>query len=165
MQLILVFECNNISQTDYKYVKDLMDAKYVVKHKITPIFAGGKNNLLSPSIIKKIENHKKDYDKNIVILFTDVDSISDPTVVDINKKIVNMCLKNGYDLVWFNKDIEEVFIGKQISSKDKNKTVDKFLSNHTVKTLDIKPFQDEKCLEHIKHSNICCVLDKYLKKR
>ena len=53
----------------------------------------------------------------IVVLFADVDLDDN----DLNNRIISYCNNKKYELVWMNGTIEEVFLGRKISNKQKTK--------------------------------------------
>ena len=96
-----------------------------------------------------------------VIVCADYDNPNDPD----NIKIQQYCASNGYDLVWMNVDVEDVFLGRTVSKKMKNKELmnflkhkESFLSTNTV-------LNDQTPLAKRPASNLLNVLDKYLRRK
>ena len=70
-------------------------------------------------------------------MFIDLDSPTTNIEQKIlNKDIFEYCNAKRYHLVWFNKTIENVFLGKVIK-KDKEKEADDFLRKNKIKDIDI----------------------------
>ena len=77
--------------------------------------------------------------------------------------IKSFCEKNGYDLIWFCLDVEEVFLGKQVESSHKVKEAGAFRSSRGIERvreekLTVKEIRN-KC------SNFLRVLDRYLERK
>lgn len=95
------------------------------------------------------------------MICADYDYENDPD----NEAISNYCHSHSYDLVWMNVDVEDVFLGKTIPNKDKNresfnflKQKDKLLSSNTA-------LNNPSPLVKRPASNLLVVLDKYLKRK
>ena len=91
----------------------------------------------------------------------DYDNPNDPD----NIKIQQYCASNGYDLVWMNVDVEDVFLGRTVSKKMKSKELmnflkhkESFLSTNTV-------LNNQTPLVKRPASNLLNVLDKYLRRK
>lgn len=158
MQLILVFETRASCQSDYIYVKSAIDFFYVErKHKITPIYAKAKSELTNCG--KKIKDYVNKYEGDSkVILFADYDKEDDPK----NAKIKKYCKEMSYDLVWMNLDIEEVFLGKRVEKRAKEKEALCFLKKKQTYLSSNKELGCHKPLDKHPSSNLLVVLDKYL---
>lgn len=161
MQIILLVETRASCESDYRYIKSAIDYFYVERSfKLSKIFAKTKSELIKCD--KQINALKTKYDGNsVVIICADYDRDDDP----INKEIENYCLRHSYELIWMNLDVEEVFLGKQIPNRKKNKESIKFLTKKNtiipfLKTIDI---QNPK--PNHPASNLLIVLDKYLKRK
>lgn len=138
MQYIICVESNSQCQSDYIYVKSLIRFRYklpAMAPKFSPVFLGGKNNydkcLFRISTLVKKYGSSKD---SVVIMCFDTDLGGDSE--KYNESINRYCLSNGYQLVWFNRVVEEVFLGKKISSKDKRRTAEDFLRKNMVEMID-----------------------------
>jgi len=160
MQIILVVESNRKSASDFKYVNKAI--KYFYKrqtNQIKPIFAGGKSNLIKQT--KNIELMIKKYKGDSAVII-----IADTDIKDTqqNNKLITYCNKYNYKLVWMNKDVEDVFLGKRISNKDKTAEANNYLTKPD-SCLDKINLSDDsnKIKEH--SSNMLCVFDNYYKRR
>lgn len=175
MQYLFVVEAkSNRHDSDYLYIRALYKEIYMVDNgiRIRPIYMNGKGNY--KNIKSKIDNAIEKYadsgskDKNSVVIYCiDVDDRSGRNAVENNKlnnSIKEYCKTNGYELIWFNKDIEDVFIGKQIDTKLKTKTASDFSRHGFDKSFSISNLCNEN-VSSIHTSNIMCVLDKLLKRK
>lgn len=166
VSVVFVFESNKRSQTDYHYVRAILKEKYDRgKYRDYPIFAGSKSMLLEdkPIANKVSEIKKKTMVRPEVVVFADVDSgfLND---FKLNKKIEKHCKENNYNLVWFNRNIEEVVLGRIVNEKDKvkiaeNFTISRLEKNAMAKMNVVNPFA------LYKTSNLFPVLDKILPKK
>lgn len=176
MHLIIVVEADNESKSDYHYINKYLYAHYAIDSgvKLSPIYMGGKGNFKSVKIENDIRKKKKAYEsmhgKNapqIVLLCVDTDDLAGGLNTSENKdqieRIEGYCSEKGYELVWFCRDIEEVFIGKRVSRKDKTNYAKKFSLNEAKKiSLSLLRCSDyNACRE--KTSNLDTVIKHYLR--
>ncbi len=161
MQLIMIFETRASCKSDYRYVKSAMDYFYVERsYKLTPLFASSKSELTNQE--GKIKKYKGLYaGDSAVIICADYDREDDEN----NAPISLHCKRCGYELVWMNRNVEEVFLGKSVPSRQKEKESTAFLRKKetylsTIHTLDNK----EPLLKH-PSSNLLVVLDKYINRK
>lgn len=171
MQFIFCYECNKESETDKRYVMDLIRQCYRSKPNIYPVFMGGIGNYKSARVVGEIKGHRKFLrlqNPNVmtkVIYFIDSDAEMDRIDIINEKRLNNIkeyCREYGYDLVIFVKEVEDVF---------------RVVTTRKAKVRNSKNFlQDEKRYDRIKRSdlykirpiksgesNILAVLDQYLK--
>jgi hypothetical protein len=129
--------------------------------KFSPVFLGGKNNYdkcLSriSTLIKKYGSPKD----SIVIMCFDTDLGGDGE--KYNKSINQFCRCNGYQLVWFNRVVEEVFLGKKISNKDKKREAEKFLRESKIEMTDWDKCLHKGLSQEPGTSNIISIFDDLL---
>ena len=143
MIVIVALETNNKYGSDYYYFKSILSRFYQERGtgiKIQPVFMNGKTNY--KNIKSKIENIKKQYsvdtDESNVIYFLDEDNPElncDQKI--LNEEIKQYCSEYKYEIVWFNKTIEDVLLGKVIT-KDKTNEAKKFFENELIYKVDKK---------------------------
>lgn len=165
MQLIFLFETNSKSESDYKYVRSyLQTIKVERKYKYSPIYLNGKGNYNKQE--RNINAKIKKYDGiSKVILFVDVDSTSlHYDQIKLNNEIINYCNLKKYEIVWFKRTIEEVFLNKKIEHSQKTKMADDFLRKDEIKKVNYSKLSISK-YENLKNgeSNMKYVLDRILK--
>ena len=68
--------------------------------------------------------------------------------------------KVKYEFVWFCKDIERVYLGREVSDKEKKKESKKFKANNLINNVDERNLSEESYKNN--SSNILTVLDKYI---
>lgn len=161
MQLILVFETRASCESDYIYVKSAIDYFYVErKHKTTPIYAKTKSSLINCG--KRIESYMDKYQGvSKVILFADYDKKDDPN----NAKIEKYCSDKSFDLVWMNLDIEEVFLGRRVEKRSKEREALNFLKKKQTYLSSNQVLANPKPLDKHPSSNLLVVLDRHLRRK
>lgn len=99
-----------------------------------------------------------------VIYFIDTDQYDrNPEHGKELKEISRYCENNGFDLVWFCHDVEEVFLGYTVSDSQKVKEAAKFRRKKKIEEIQRKKLMcntPKACV-----SNILNILDKYLTKK
>lgn len=161
IRLIVVCETRASSKTDYKYIKSVIDYYYKPRsYSIKPIYATSKPELIKQD--KKIEKEINDYPGQvIVVLFADVDLDDN----DLNNRIISYCNNKKYELVWMNGTIEEVFLGRKISNKQKTKEANKYLEHYLKILPALNNLDNSSALVSNRSSNIILVLDKILDRK
>lgn len=161
MQLIIVIETRSSNQSDYKYIKSVIDYFYKPRSfTIKKIFASSKSELIRQD--KKINKEIADYpDESKIIVFADTDKNDDA----LNSKIIGYTNKNKFDLVWMNSDVEEVFLGRKVNKRNKGKEADNYLVHYQKILPSLTNLENDNPLKFNKTSNILLVLNKYLEKK
>ena len=137
MQLIFIVEANKDCRSDFLYISETLRKYYnTLGHKITPIYLDGKGNYNKNKIKQEINIniHKYSGITNVFMCY-DIDNLNKPSF-NLNKLIENFCNDNGYHLIWFYEDIEEVYIGKHITNNDKKKKAEQFVSHNLIKDVE-----------------------------
>ena len=172
MLLILVVETNDEQGSDRLYIEDYIKHFYNIagiKLKFIPMC--GKGNYRSTKVLNKINKLINEYKKinpnaplYKVIYFIDLDNPHiNAEQYKLNEKISVFTKEMDYDLVYFNKNIENVFLKRDVESNQKQKEAVRFVSRkHILK------FDNSKCSIKIpgtwSSSNIDLILSKYLNK-
>lgn len=161
MQYIFLVETTQKCKSDELYIKSFLNNFYSFPgDKLTFEYMNGKTNFdrFDNKIKTDINKYKG---KTFVFICYDIDNPKDATVYAKNKKIneeiENYAKENNYKTIWFNPDIENVFIGKSVSNDLKKKTAEKFYAKENIKTIDLK-----KCKNR---TNIKEVIDKVFERR
>lgn len=168
IQLILCVETDKRADTDSGYIYETIQYVYNVdnKTKLSKICMGGKMKYNSDEVRKEISNKRDMYllGKSVVIYCIDTDQYekNQEHNSDLNK-IEKYCKDNGYELIWFCHDVEEVFLGKKISDSIKKDEVNRFKRNKKIKTIDLKMLCENNKRVHA--SNMLNILDKYLQRK
>lgn len=161
-QLIFVTE----SDIDWLYINSTIRAIYDVQNiRLDYVSMNGKNNYNKKTVISKVDKIKRGINgESVVIYCYDTDDIdTNPNDLRFDKEITEYCDKNGYGLVWFCRDIEEVFTGSRVTKEIKRKTAENY-----VRKIKEKPYSRIDIYSNDKNknkSNIMLTIDSYLKKR
>lgn len=164
--IIFCVEADKKSQSDYVYIKTVIDKYYIDDKKtvIRPVFLGSKSKYNDKSVAKEINTLRKGFNNSEVIYFIDEDDASISSEVDqLNTKIEEYCKNNGYELVVFCRDIEEVFWGERIHDSEKVKKAEEFRRKKIIDSIDERKLSVT--IKKKKCSNILRVLNEYLKRR
>ena len=172
LQLIFCVESNPKSQTDWIYIHETVRHYYSdinAAVRLTPIFLSGKNNYRSAKVTKSISSYIKQYkaasadNRSVVIYAVDTDNFdSDPDDIAFFGEIQRYCADNGYEFIWFCKDIEQVYIGKKVTDSKKTSEATTFKKKHKINdTIESKL---KTASPKVNSSNILAVLDKWLKR-
>lgn len=164
MQLIILVETKSKDGSDCIYLREFFKKFYggLRGTKLSFIPMNGKTNYFNKE--NEIISFKKIYSgESKVIIAIDIDN---PELLldqkTINKNIVNYCKNKGYELVWFNKTIENVFLGK-IVKRDKNKIALNYSKNQLINKVRIDSFSKNdfnECRQG--ESNLKTIIDKLL---
>lgn len=129
-QYIFCLESTSKAQTDWLYIKKVIDYLNQGKQvfdKYKPLYMEGKGNYKNKSFINKLKQNINMFEgESIVIYCIDLDDyhINSKTKEFVDN-VENYCLENNNKFVYFSRDIEEVFWGKQIT-ENKQKYAAKF---------------------------------------
>lgn len=162
-QILLCVETNAKARTDYQYISETIRRFYVNDPKISykPIFLESKSMYASPKKQKEIEKYTKAYPgETKVIYFIDTDDFDTNYETEkLLEEIKKYCEMHAYEMVFFCRDVEEVYLGNRINNVDKVNAVKKFKS-----TKMIEQAAEEKLSQNkykVKCSNILCILDQF----
>lgn len=166
-QLLFCVEADKKSRTDYQYIEAVIKYFFVDDRKIIyrPIFMGGKAKYTSKSVVNEIAKKKKDFKGTTdVIYFVDTDNYnSSQQDRKLLEDIKSFCYTNSYELVYFTKDIEDVFLGETIEDREKVKKVADFKRKQLINNLIEQKLRTNELRRHC--SNILLVLEKYWNNR
>ena len=170
VQLIICVETNEKTKSDYIYIKQAIEWVYKtapVNVRFSPVYMDGKGNYKSRKVEKRVQDLIRQYQaaskSNIshVLYCVDCDDYdrnpSDRVFLD---RLQEYCNEHCFRFVWFCRDIEHVFLGRQISDNEKRKEADGFAKHHLIEKVDISSLRITKY--SLQKSNLCTVLDDYL---
>lgn len=169
LQLIFVVETNKKSKSDWIYVKDTVDYFYKYERtevKFSPIYMEGRGKYNSPKKQREIEQKISQYsvtsENNYSKVIYCFDCDKQDSKEDDRKfleKAKKYCKEHKYEFVWFCKDVEDVYLGKQVDRSEKTKEAVRFKKNNLIKKVDSKNLVAQ--TYKAKTSNIMKVLDRY----
>lgn len=171
LQLIICVETNKKCNSDFIYIRSTINRFYDVDNaniRITPVYLDGKGKYASGKVKKEVASFKNQYkaaaknNSSIVIYCFDCDNY-DTKTEDLRflNEARKYCDENGFRFVWFCKDIEDVYLGKQISDNQKKKEAAGFAVKKGIKSIERSSLMEKAFKIHC--SNLCLVLDEYLK--
>lgn len=174
MQAIFLVETKNKkNDSDYQYIHTLIKHIYDVEKTVNlkRIYLNGKTNYDKQE--NKLSKLRKEYMEapssdgiSEVFLCVDADEMSKGENVHANKilndKIFSYCNKKHINLIWFNRDVEEVFLGKRFDkSQDKINAANLFVARRDIEKLDESKLMSKDDVPKLGYSNILTVLDKF----
>lgn len=167
VQLIFCVESNKQKQTDYKYIKETVEYFYNFDRaevRLNKTFMNGRGNYDSPRVEKEIQGNIKKYsstssdNKSVVIYCFDCDDYdTKPEDKAFLDRAEEYCRENEYKFVWFCKEIESVYWGKQVADDIKVKMANKFVKDNAIKAVSYSNLCSEKYKD--KYSNLCRVIE------
>lgn len=169
IQMILCLETNKKANTDYIYIKETIDFLYQKNNqiKISPLYMSTKTKYKSGDIIREIAKKKKGFaaiGQTKVIYCIDTDEF-EKNVEHANafQDIRQYCEAEGYELIWFCHDVEEVFQGKKNSDSQKVREAGAFRNKKMIMEIPPERLKEKVVKPHT--SNIVNILDQYLKRK
>lgn len=168
IQLIIAVEANKESRSDYRYIDPFIKRYFKIgTNKISYVYMGSKMNYSDKGInaqINSLINSYRKTGKSHVIYCFDTDDFSVSPEHQVNDEKIKKDLVHDSDIVWFNRDIEEVFINRRLeNSEKKSKSID-FLAKGLIKSVSYKLFTYEDDFVGKRRSNLGVVISKYLEK-
>ena len=168
LQLIFCVETNRKSDTDFLYIKSTLDRFYDCRNghvQIKPVYLGGKGRYSTNSNARKINELIRQFSagsksaESHVFLCLDCDKYdSDPEDHKFLTDAENYCRnKENYHLIWFCRDVEDVYLGHQISNTQKTDAAKRFVARKQIETIDANKLRADQYKQH--YSNVCTVLD------
>lgn len=169
LQILFCVEADRRSGTDWIYIRSVIDKYYKLDNSISikPVYLGGKTNYKRTKVTSEIARATREFrktGKTVVIYCIDTDDWNtDPDRERELSEVVCYCESKQYEMIWFCRDIEEVFWGSRVASSDKRDYAKRFRSNSMINDLPITRLNKETM--SIGFSNILQILDKYLHSR
>lgn len=168
IQMILCVETKKSADTDSIYILDTISRWYKVdnKVKISKINMNSKSRYNSKDVVREIAKKEKEFvlGDTHVIYFIDTDQYDrNPEHEREWKEISCFCENNGFDLVWFCHDVEEVFWGHKVSDSQKVQEATAFRKKKGIEEVSAERLS---CTTiRASASNILKVFDKYLERK
>lgn len=167
LQLIFCVETNKQADTDWVYIMEAIRFRYNLPSQINlnKIYMETKSKYDSRKVLGEIEKRTKCYKGETKVIYCiDTDAYeSNYEQKQEFEKVKRFCEKNGYDLIWFCHDVEEVFLGKQVENSQKVKAAAMFRSSKGIEHVQMQKLSATDVRS--KCSNVLSVLDKYLERK
>lgn len=168
IQLIIAVEANKESKSDYRYIDPFIKRYFKIgTNKISYVYMGSKMNYSDKGIKNQITSLINSYSKtgkSHVIYCFDTDDFSVSPEHQVNDEKIKKDLVHNSDIVWFNRDIEEVFINSRLENSEKKSKSINFLANGLIKLVSYQLFTYEDDFVGKRRSNLGVVISKYLEK-
>lgn len=170
LQLIFAVETNKKCKSDWIYIKETIDKFYEYSQsqvKLSVVYMDGKGKYQNKSVKREINKLIKQYaatsktNESKVIYCFDCDDYDrnqeDATFI---KNAGQYCETEGYEFVWFCKDVERVYLGEKVKDSQKQKEAVIFKTKKMINNVNIKNLRMDNYRSNT--SNIINILDKYL---
>lgn len=168
-QLIFVVETNSQNKSDWIYIKETIDHFYNTRDvKLSPVYMDGKTKYQKKTkeitkLISRFKGASKNNTSRIIFCF-DTDNIDNsPQDNRFFEDVKQYCMTNHLDLIWFCRDIENVYLGKTVPDKDKKKEADSFKRQNQI--LYVNSVKLNSTVVRNNTSNILPILDQYLRRK
>ena len=166
--ILFCVETNQQANTDYPYIRGTIKRFYEDNNKIVmrPIFLKSKTRYKDHAVINKIESQKNGFpNKDVTVIYCiDVDDYDTSAETKrLLDDIKRYCISNHYEFVFFCRDVEDVYWGKQVSKNDKIRMAASFNEKHQINSIKESQLRKAKYTKNC--SNILSILDKYLTKK
>lgn len=166
MQLVICFESRSSAETDYIYVHEFIRQFYnehfrTFKIDKVPLKTKGNYDRVENKIKNKLRKYKFTHknEKQFVLFCLDTDYGMEGSP-KLNTKIIDYCKSKGYYLIWFHRDVEEVFLKRRVDVNEKTKTSLTFLKENLIKKVDANNLIEVDILSaHFGRSNLKEILD------
>lgn len=168
IQLILCMETNKKSATDDVYILELIRHIYQLNNqtKISRIYMGTKTKYKAKNVLQEIKAKTKTYISGETRVIYCIDTDDHEKNAKHKRELIEIsrfCQQNGYDLVWFCHDVEDVFLGERIADSRKVSEAGAFKRKGLIKEIPLDRLSGS--VEIVHTSNILNILDKYLSRK
>lgn len=165
-RILFCVETTKRADTDYQYIRETIRQFYeeTSKNVIRPVYMESKTRYNSKAVQEEIRRQSEYSEKTKVIYCIDTDDY-DVSADDgkLLERIREYCDANGYDFVFFCKDVEDVFCGRKIPDTEKISAIRKYKSSQAIRNMKADHLEKDEYQIHC--SNILNVLDQYWKRR
>ena len=136
-QHVFALECDEQSKSDWYYIRKLLFSDYFGfdrnEVKLSPVYMGGKMNYCKAAIKQSINYYISAYPGKTYVHFVfDFDRSKDKALnQEIASYIKDVVFNKGAkaDIIWFNRSIEQVALGKTVARRDKVDEAKKFYAS------------------------------------
>lgn len=168
LQLIFVVETNRKCKSDWIYIKDTIERFYQynpAEIKFSAVYMDGKGKYWKKEkeikdLIAQYASTSKTNQSKVIYCFDCDDYDSKQEDAEFLKTVQQYCNRQGYEFVWFCKDVERVYIGKKVDDSKKGKEATAFKVKKLIAKVDAGKLSAISYCNNT--SNIMCILDKYL---
>ena len=129
-----------------------------------------RGNYSKPKVVKRLAKLKSDYkvtspnnESKVIMCFDCDDYDRKQEDKEFLSDAKTFCQDNGYDFVWFCREIESVYLGRTVPDNQKHKEALNFTKMNLIRDIELRNLKVSEYQD--KRSNLCCVLDSYLSLR
>lgn len=168
LQLVFVVETDKKCKSDWIYIKETINHFFQwdqTQIKLSTVYMAGKGNYKRKK--SEIERLKAEYKAGGKDNRTQVIYCFDCDDYDFNSEdnfflqsAQSYCEENGFEFVWFCKDIECVFLGYKVDDTQKSRISAQFKNNELIKEVNENKLKANQYQKNT--SNILMILSKYL---
>lgn len=164
-RLLFCVETTPRANTDYAYIKETVEYYYALDRRIVlrPIYMKSKTRYNSKAVQEDIRRQSGSENTSVIYCIDTDDYDTSPDAKEILDQITKYCRQNGYDFVFFCKDVEDVYLGKRIPNTQKGAAIRYFRTSHAIEQMKTKRLETAHYQHH--SSNILNVLDRYLTRK
>ena len=171
LQLIFVVETDKKCKSDWIDIKDTIDRFYQYDQaqvKFSPVYMGGKGKYKNKekeisSLISQYAAGNKSRQSKVILCFDCDDYDLKPEDADFLVNAKRYCEEQGYDFIWFCKDVERVYLGKKVDDSQKKKEAEIFKAKRLIDSVDKSKLVSNTYRSDT--SNIMLVISKYLSRK
>lgn len=164
-RLLFCVETTRQADTDYAYIKETIRHYYEESRKIVyrPIYMESKTRYNSRKVREEIRGQSGTADTKVIYCIDTDDADVSPETKALLDRIREYCDTNHYDLIFFCKDVEDVYCGNCVSASQKISAIKQFRSSHAIERMKTENLEKRHSKRHC--SNILTILDKYLSRK
>ena len=164
-RLLFCVETTKGANTDYTYITETIRHYFVESSKIVirPVYMESKTRYKSRAILADIQRQSGSADTSVIYCIDTDDYDTSAETKKLLDEIQKYCNEKGNDLVFFCRDVEDVFCGQQVSDTQKRQYAARFRSSQAIRNVEIRRLEKKEYQRHC--SNILNVLGKYYKRK
>lgn len=167
-QLIFCVETNKRNNSDWMYLQTTINHLYNIDStvKLSVVYMDSKNKYQQKSVTSKIESYIKSYGGNeskVIYCFDTDDIYKDSDNLRFLNEVTDYCKSKGYGLIWFCRDIEEVFTGQKVPDDEKQQRANQYIRKHEYERVNMSKLRSN--TYNINTSNLLSVLDEHLTRK
>lgn len=171
LQLIFVVETNDKCKSDWIYIKDTIERFFYYDQtmvKLSPVYMNGKGNYKGKEkqITRLIDQYRVTQKENrsVVIYCFDCDDYDKkPEDMRFLQEVQRYCEEKHYEMIWFCKDIESVYLGRKVEDSKKQKEAAQFKSKKMIGQVSAERLNAEQF--QVNRSNFLRVVGAYLERK
>lgn len=165
IQLILVVETNRKADIDVGYLNEIIHYYYDLKNEVSIkyIYMEGKHNYNQRRVEKEIKRYCSMYSgkSHVIYVFDRDQHYKDIRDENFINDVCNYCDQEGYEIIWFVRNIEDVLHKKHVESNKKKEAMIAFKRTKQIQKVEARNLSSPNPRQS-KTSNILYVFDKYI---